>query len=50
MLGATKPHQLEENLKALDVLPKLTSDIMDEIEQILDNKPTPRPTFNRKRE
>ncbi|KAM0789274.1 hypothetical protein ACM66B_000115 [Microbotryomycetes sp. NB124-2] len=50
LLGATKPHQLEENLKALDVVPKLTDEIMEEIEKILDNKPQPPPTYNRKRE
>ncbi|KAK4051352.1 hypothetical protein OIV83_002836 [Microbotryomycetes sp. JL201] len=50
LLGATKPHQLEENLKALDVVPKMTDDIMKEIEDILGNKPQPPPTYNRKRE
>ncbi|KAK4057185.1 hypothetical protein OIO90_001680 [Microbotryomycetes sp. JL221] len=50
LLGATKPEQLEENLKALEVVPKLTDDVMEQIEKILDNKPTPAPTYNRKRE
>ena len=40
ILGATKKHQLEENLKALQVLPMLTSEIMEKIEHILQNKPT----------
>ncbi|GAA6063237.1 hypothetical protein JCM10212_000339 [Sporobolomyces blumeae] len=40
ILGATKPKQLEENFEALEILPKLTDDVMDEIEKILDNKPT----------
>ncbi len=38
ILGATKASQLTENLKALDVLPKLSSEIMDEIDGILQNK------------
>ena len=40
ILGATKKVQLEENLKALGVLPLLTVDIMEKIELILQNKPT----------
>jgi len=40
ILGATKKHQLEENLKALQVLPLLTPEIMGKIEAILQNKPT----------
>jgi voltage-dependent potassium channel beta subunit len=40
ILGATKKHQLEENLKALQVLPLLTPEIMEKIEAILQNKPT----------
>ncbi|MBW0177197.1 aldo/keto reductase [Sediminibacterium sp.] len=40
ILGATKKQQLEENLKALDVLPMLTSEVMEKIEAILQNKPT----------
>jgi voltage-dependent potassium channel beta subunit len=39
ILGATKKEQLLENLKALDVLPKLTPDVLEEIEGILQNKP-----------
>jgi aryl-alcohol dehydrogenase-like predicted oxidoreductase len=35
--GATKPAQVTENLKALDV--KITDEINDQIEKILDNKP-----------
>jgi aryl-alcohol dehydrogenase-like predicted oxidoreductase len=31
--------QLKENIKALDLLDKLTHDVMDEIENVLDNKP-----------
>lgn len=39
ILGATKKQQLEENLKALDVLPMLTTEVMEKIEAILQNKP-----------
>ncbi|WP_350340359.1 aldo/keto reductase [Paraflavitalea speifideaquila] len=33
ILGATKNEQLTENLKALDILPKLTDDLMQKIEK-----------------
>jgi aryl-alcohol dehydrogenase-like predicted oxidoreductase len=33
--GATKPAQITENLKALDVLPKLTGEVMAKIEAIV---------------
>ncbi len=39
LLGATKPHQLEENLGSLAVVEKLNAQHMAEIEQILGNKP-----------
>ncbi|HEY4151659.1 MAG TPA: aldo/keto reductase [Chitinophagaceae bacterium] len=39
ILGATKKEQLFENLKALDTLPKLTPEIMEKIEKVLQNKP-----------
>ncbi len=39
ILGATKKEQLTENLKALDVLPLLTDEVMTKIEEILQNKP-----------
>lgn len=39
ILGATRKEQLEENLKALDVLPKLDNSVIDQIEKILQNKP-----------
>ena len=41
ILGATKPEQLLDNLKALEVLPKLTPEVMEKLEKILDNKPSP---------
>jgi len=39
ILGATKPEQVVDNLKALDVIPKLTPEILDKIDAILQNKP-----------
>ncbi|KAH0825957.1 NADP-dependent oxidoreductase domain-containing protein [Lanmaoa asiatica] len=47
ILGASKPEQVVDNLKALDVIPKLTPEVLDKIEAILDNKPAPIPTFGR---
>lgn len=39
ILGATKNTQLQENLDALNVLPHLTEEVMQKIEEILANKP-----------
>lgn len=39
ILGASSVRQLEENLGALDVVPKLNPGVMERIEGILDNKP-----------
>jgi voltage-dependent potassium channel beta subunit len=39
ILGASKPAQLKENLTALEVLPLLTSEVIEKIEGILLNKP-----------
>lgn len=39
ILGASKVEQLEENLKAATVVPLLTDDVMNRIEEALDNKP-----------
>lgn len=41
ILGASKPEQVVDNLKALEVIPKLTPEILEKIEKILDNKPSP---------
>lgn len=37
--GASRIEQLHENMKALDVAEKLTSDVIERIEEVLDNKP-----------
>jgi voltage-dependent potassium channel beta subunit len=39
ILGATKKVQLLENLKAIEVLPLMTADVMEKIEKIVNNKP-----------
>ena len=37
--GASRVEQVQENLKALDVLPLLTDEVMGKIDEILGNKP-----------
>lgn len=39
ILGATKKQQLLDNLKALDVVEKLTPDVLEKIEKIMQTKP-----------
>ncbi|CAG8757861.1 4407_t:CDS:2, partial [Acaulospora colombiana] len=39
--GVSKPEQMEENLRAVELKSKLTPGILQEIEEILDNRPTP---------
>ena len=39
--GASKPEQVTENLKALEVVQKLNDEVMAHLEKILDNKPEP---------
>ncbi|KAG8685181.1 hypothetical protein FRC09_014908 [Ceratobasidium sp. 395] len=45
ILGATKPEQLIENLKALDVIKKITPEVREKINKIFDNEPTPEPNL-----
>ena len=40
--GATRPEQVVENMKALEVAPKLDKEIMQKIETVLENKPEPK--------
>ena len=42
--GASKPEQIMDNIGAIDV--KLSSDVLDKIEEILDNKPAFHPVYN----
>ena len=37
--GASRAEQVVENMKALEVAPRLNEEIMQQIEEILDNKP-----------
>jgi len=37
--GASKPEQVSENMKAIDYLDRLSPDVMEQIESVLDNKP-----------
>jgi aryl-alcohol dehydrogenase-like predicted oxidoreductase len=39
LTGTSRAEQVCENMKALDLVPKLTAEIMDQIETILENKP-----------
>lgn len=39
ILGASKPAQLEENLKALEVVSLLSEEVMHEVDRIMGNKP-----------
>ncbi|MBS1777279.1 MAG: aldo/keto reductase [Bacteroidetes bacterium] len=39
ILGASKPQQLNDNFKSLELLPKLTVDVMEQIETIMQTKP-----------
>ena len=37
--GSSKPEQIIENMKAIDVVSQLDDDVMEKIDEILDNKP-----------
>ena len=39
--------QLEDNLKAIEIVPKLTSEIMEKIEGIIKSKPESASTYGR---
>ncbi len=43
--GASKPAQVVENMKAIDVAEKITPEVMERIEAVLDNKPEPVEVF-----
>lgn len=49
ILGATKVDQIVDNCKAIKLYEKLDDKTMQEIEEILDNKPAQPNTFNRNR-
>jgi voltage-dependent potassium channel beta subunit len=37
--GASRPQQVTENMKALEIVPKLTEDVLERIEAVLENRP-----------
>ncbi len=39
--GASRKEQVNENMKALEVVPLLTDEVMEQIEEILQNRPAP---------
>lgn len=39
--GASKVEQVTKSVKSLEIIPKLTDEIMKEIDEILGNKPAP---------
>lgn len=43
IIGASKVEQLESNVKALEIIPKITDKIEERVEAILGNKPKPNP-------
>lgn len=43
--GASRPSQVTENMKSLDVVEQLNQDVMERIEGILKNKPAPIPDY-----
>jgi len=45
--GASKPHQVEENMQALEVTKKIDDEVEARIEDILDNKPEPAQNWRR---
>ncbi|MEZ4539660.1 MAG: aldo/keto reductase [Chloroflexota bacterium] len=45
ILGASRVEQLRDNLQALDVVPRITNDVMAAIDEILGNKPKPPESF-----
>ena len=45
IIGASRPEQVRENMKALDAVPMLTDEVMERIEEVLANRPEPVPNF-----
>jgi aryl-alcohol dehydrogenase-like predicted oxidoreductase len=39
--GASRPEQVSENMRAIEVAPKLDHDILEKVEAVLGNKPQP---------
>lgn len=47
ILGASSPEQVMQNLKALEVIPKLTPEVLEKVEKILGNSPEAAPGYGR---
>ena len=45
--GASKPEQVVENMEALALEEKMTAEVMERIESVLDNAPQPEPNWRR---
>ncbi|MBN2491594.1 MAG: aldo/keto reductase [Planctomycetes bacterium] len=45
--GASRPEQVVENMKAIDAVEKLSREILDRIEEVLENRPTPEEDFRK---
>jgi hypothetical protein len=45
----SRVEQIHDNCKALKLIPKLTPEILDEIDGVLGNKPKATPSFGRRR-
>ncbi len=45
--GASKPEQVAENMEALALEEKMTAEVMERIESVLDNAPQPEPNWRR---
>jgi aryl-alcohol dehydrogenase-like predicted oxidoreductase len=43
--GASRPEQVVENMKAMEAVDRLSPEVMERIEAILQNKPAPEPDF-----
>ena len=43
--GASRAIQVSENMAAMEIVPKITGDVMEQIEAILDNKPKAQPDY-----
>jgi voltage-dependent potassium channel beta subunit len=43
--GASRPEQLGENMKAMEVVGRLSPEVMERLEMILENKPSPEPNL-----
>lgn len=45
--GASKPHQVQENMEAIEMVDQIDAETRERIENILDNQPSPPPTYRK---